>query len=195
MEFRILGSLDVRGESGSVTLGGGKPRALLAMLLLHANEPVSSDRLAMALWGEDAGAGAGNTIQVHVSRLRRALGEPDAVATTPGGYQLRVLPGELDADRFAQLATEGHQALADDAPERAARVLREALSLWRGPALADVAFEAFAQAEVERLEDERLAALEARVEADLALGRHAELVGALLSWWPSIRCGSACTRS
>ena len=179
MEFRILGSLDVRGESGSVTLGGPKPRALLAMLLLHANEPVSTDRLAIALWGDDAPAGAAKTIHVHVSRLRRALGEPDAVVTTPGGYQLRVLPDELDADRFEQLAAEGRRALADGEPDRAAQVLREALSLWRGPALADVAFEAFAQANVERLEDERLAALEARVEADLALGRHAELVGEL----------------
>ncbi len=179
MEFRILGSLDVRGDSGSVTLGGPKPRALLAMLLLHANEPVSTDRLAIALWGDDAPAGAAKTIHVHVSRLRRAPGEPDAVVTTPGGYQLRVLAGELDADRFEQLAAEGRRALADGEPDRAARVLREALSLWRGPALADVAFEAFAQANVERLEDERLAALEARVEADLALGRHAELVGEL----------------
>jgi len=179
MEFRILGSLDVRADAGPVALSGAKPRALLAVLLLHANEPVSAERLAIALWGEDAPAGAGKTIQVHVSRLRRALGEPDVLVTTPTGYQLRVLPGELDADRFEQLAAEGHRALGDRAPERAARVLREALSLWRGPALADLAFEAFAQAEIARLEEERLAALEARIEADLALGRHAELAGEL----------------
>jgi DNA-binding SARP family transcriptional activator/WD40 repeat protein len=180
MEFRILGSLDVRDDSGGpMTLGGAKPRALLAMLLLHLNEPVSAERLAIALWGQDAPAGAGKTIQVHVSRLRRALGEPEVLATTPGGYRLRVRPGELDAERFAQLAAEGHRALAEDEPERASDVLREALSLWRGPALAEFAFEAFAQAEIGRLEEERLAALEARVEADLALGRHAELVGEL----------------
>jgi predicted ATPase/DNA-binding SARP family transcriptional activator len=179
MEFRILGSLEVHTAAGLVTPAGAKPRALLAMLLMHANEPVSVDRLAIALWGEDAPAGAAKTIQVHVARLRRALAEPDVLATTPGGYRLRVGPGELDADRFEQLAAEGHRALADGAPEHAGHALREALSLWRGPALADVAFEAFAQAEIARLEDERLAALEARVEADLALGRHAQLAGEL----------------
>src|SRR4051812_40953190 len=179
MEFRILGSLDVRADAGPVALAGAKPRALLAMLLLHANEPVSTDRLAIALWGEDAPTGAAKTIQVHVSRLRRALGQSDLLATTAAGYELRVLPGELDADRFEQLAIEGHRALADGTPERAAHVLREALSLWRGPALADVRFEAFAQAEIGRLEEERLAALEARAESDLALGRHAELAGEL----------------
>jgi predicted ATPase/DNA-binding SARP family transcriptional activator len=179
MEFRILGSLDVRAGAGAIGLAGAKPRALLAVLLLHANEPVSAERLAIALWGEDAPAGASKTIQVYVSRLRRALGEPGVLATTPGGYRLRVLPGELDADRFKRLAAEGHRALADGAPDRAARLLREALSLWRGPALVDVAYEAFAQAEIERLEEERLAALEARVEADLELARHAELAGEL----------------
>jgi DNA-binding SARP family transcriptional activator len=180
MEFRILGSLDVRDATGGpITPAGAKPRALLAMLLLHSNEPVSAERLAIALWGQDAPAGAGKTIQVHVSRLRRALGEPEVLATTPGGYRLRVRPGELDAERFVRLAAAGHRALAEDEPERAGDVLREALSLWRGPALAEFAFEAFAQAEIGRLEEERLAALEARVEADLALGRHAELVGEL----------------
>src|SRR5215218_10240006 len=158
MEFRILGSLDVRADGGPIALGGAKPRALLAVLLLHANEPVSAERLAIALWGDDAPAGAGKTIQVHVSRLRRALGEPDVLATTPGGYQLRVGADELDAKRFERLAADGHKALANGAPQCAERVLREALSLWRGPALADLAFEAFAQAEIVRLEDERLAA-------------------------------------
>src|SRR5215217_9632584 len=119
MEFRILGSLEVQGDGGAVTPAGAKPRALLAMLLLHANQPVSAERLAIALWGEDAPAAAAKTIQVHVSRLRRALGEPDVLATTPGGYRLRVLPGELDADCFEQLAAEGQRALADGAPERA----------------------------------------------------------------------------
>jgi len=179
MEFRILGALDVRSDAGPATPAGAKPRALLAMLLLHANEPVSADRLAIALWGEDAPPGAAKTIQVHVSRLRRALGEPDVLATTPAGYRLRVLAGELDADRFEQLAAQGHAALADGAPEQAAHVLREALALWRGPALADVAFERFAQAEIARLEEERLAALEARIEADLALGHHGRLAGEL----------------
>ena len=179
MEFRILGPLEVRAESGPVALRGAKPRGVLAVLLLHANEPVSAERLAVALWGEDAPAGAVKTIQVHVSRLRRALGEPGRVDTTSAGYQLRVLPGELDADRFERLSAEGHRATADGRPERAARVLREALSLWRGPALAEFAFDASVQAEIGRLEEERLAALEARVDADLAVGRHGELAGEL----------------
>jgi predicted ATPase/DNA-binding SARP family transcriptional activator len=179
MEFRILGSLDVRADAGPVALGGAKLRGLLAVLLLHSNEPVSAERLAVALWGEDAPAGAVKTIHVYVSRLRRALGDSDVLATTPAGYRLRVVRDELDAERFERLAAEGLRALADGAPERAASVLREALSLWRGPALAEFAFEAFAQAEIARLEEERLAALEARVEADLVVGRHRELAGEL----------------
>jgi DNA-binding SARP family transcriptional activator len=132
MEFRILGPLEVRAGAGPVTPAGAKPRALLAMLLLHGNEPVSAERLAIALWGEDAPPGAAKTIQVHVSRVRRALGEPDVLTTTPAGYRLRVLPGELDADRFEQLAAEGHRALADGAPERAPRLFREVAN-WPSP--------------------------------------------------------------
>jgi DNA-binding SARP family transcriptional activator len=179
MEFRILGSLEVRADDGPLALGGAKPRGLLAVLLLHANEPVSAERLAVALWGDDAPTGAVKTIQVHVSRLRRALGDPAVLVTTPAGYELHVAPGALDADRFAELSAAGHAALADGAPDRAGRLLREALALWRGPALAEFAFAGFAQDEIRRLEDERLAAIEARVEADLAVGRHAELVGEL----------------
>ena len=93
MDFQILGPLEVRGERGVVELRGLKPRAVLAMLLLHANEPVSAERLAVGLWGEDAPAGAVKTVQVHVSRLRKALGDPEAVSTTPAGYRLRVRPG------------------------------------------------------------------------------------------------------
>jgi DNA-binding SARP family transcriptional activator len=179
MEFRILGPLEVRDERGAVALGGIKPRAVLTKLLLHANEPVSAERLALALWGVNAPAGAIRTVRVHVSRLRKALGDPEILTTTPAGYRLRVLPGELDADRFARLAEEGYRALADDRAEHAAAVLREALQVSRGPPLADLAFEAFAQAEIARLEEQQLAALEARIEADLAQHRHAGLVGEL----------------
>ncbi len=179
MEFRILGPLEVRNEGGAVALGGIKPRVVLAVLLLHANEPVSADRLALALWGEDAHSGAVKTVQVHVSRLRKALGDPGRVATTPVGYQLRVGTGELDADRFDLLVEEGRRALAAGEVTRAATVLREALSLWRGPPLEDVAYEPFAQTEIARLEEQRLAALEARVDADLATGRHGGLLGEL----------------
>src|SRR5215216_524034 len=108
MEFRILGPLEVRSDHGDVvTLGGRKPRAVLAVLLLNANESVSPERLARALWGEDAPAGAVKTVQVHVSRLRKALADPEVLATTPAGYRLRVGPGELDAERFGRRVDEG----------------------------------------------------------------------------------------
>ncbi|HEX8158563.1 MAG TPA: BTAD domain-containing putative transcriptional regulator [Solirubrobacteraceae bacterium] len=179
MQFLILGSMEVRGDRDVVTLGGIKLRGVLAVLLLHANEPVSADRLALALWGQDAAGGATKTVQAHVWRLRKALGDPDLIATTPAGYCLRVGPDELDAHRFERLVEDGRRALGGGQPEHAATLLREALSLWRGPALADLAFEPFAGAEIARLEEQRLAALEARVEADLATGRHAELVSEL----------------
>jgi DNA-binding SARP family transcriptional activator len=170
MDFRILGPLEVHGDRGAVALGGVKPRAVLAVLLLHPNEPVSAERLAVALWGEEAPAGATKTVQVHVSRLRKALDDPEAVATTPAGYRIRVRPGELDAERFRRGVAAGQVALGAGQPERAAVVLQEALDLWRGPPLADLAFEPFAQPEIARLEEQRLAALEARLEADLAAG-------------------------
>jgi DNA-binding SARP family transcriptional activator len=176
MEFRVLGPLEVRTERGAVGLGGRKPRAVLAMLLLHRNEPVSAERLAVALWGEDAVRGAVKTVQVHVSRLRKALGDPDRVVTTPVGYRLLVRPGELDAERFEVLVKDGTRALAEGQADRAAVLLREALSLWRGPALADVAYEPFAQTEIMQLEEQRITALEARVEADLANAQHVVLV-------------------
>ncbi len=162
-----------------MALSGNKLRGLLAVLLLHANKPVSAERLALALWGPDAPGGATKTVQVHISRLRRALGDADLIATLSAGYCLRVGLDELDVARFERLVQEGRRALADEQPGNAAALLREALSLWRGPALADLAAEPFAQAEIARLEEQHLAALEARVEADIAVGRHAELVGEL----------------
>src|SRR3954453_24036311 len=99
MNFQILGPLEAHSERGAVGLEDLKPRAVLAMLLLHANEPVSAERLAVGLWGQDAPAGATRTMQVHVSRLRKSLGDPEALSTTPAGYRLRVRPGELDAER------------------------------------------------------------------------------------------------
>src|SRR3954453_6657169 len=119
MDFLILGPLDVRAASGSVSLGGPKPKAVLAMLLLHANEPVSAERLALALWGEDAPDGAGKTVHVHVWRLRKALGDPGLIPTTPAGYCLRVRPDDLDAASFDRLLEDGRQALADGRAERA----------------------------------------------------------------------------
>src|SRR3954468_22519180 len=131
MEFRILGPLEVRNDAGVIALGGPLPRALLAMLLLHANQPVSVERLTGALWGEDAPAGSGRTLQVYVSRLRKALGERERLVISPAGYLLRVLPGELDAECFERGVAEGCEALAAGQLEGAASQLREALALWR----------------------------------------------------------------
>src|SRR5262245_17941839 len=165
MEFRLLGALEVLGDDGApVQLGGKRPRALLALLLLHVNEPVSTDRLIDGIWGESPPASAQGALQVHVHALRKALG-PDRILTRSPGYLVRVEPGELDCDRFEQLVAAGQP--------------HDALELWRGPALADVAYEPFAQADAERLEESRLAALEARIDADLAAGRHASLAGEL----------------
>jgi DNA-binding SARP family transcriptional activator len=178
MEFRILGPLEVWDGGGEVSLGGPKPRALLAVLLLHPNEVVSADRLIDELWGEDSPERAAAALRVNVSRLRKALPQ-DVLTTRSPGYVVRVEREELDLDRFERLVDEGRglhaRGQAADASER----LREALSLWRGPALADFAYESFAQAAIARLEEIRLAAVELRIDADLVLGRHDELVGEL----------------
>ena len=126
MEFGILGPLEVRADGSAVELGGRKPRALLAMLALHANQPVSAERVAVALWGEETSPRAVKTVQVYVARLRKALGDPDVLVTTPGGYCLRVRPGELDAERFERQIAAGRQALAAGRGEEAAGELREA---------------------------------------------------------------------
>jgi DNA-binding SARP family transcriptional activator len=175
VEFRILGPLEVVEEGRPLTLGGPRQRALLAILLTRANEVVSSDRLIDELWGAQPPRTATNALQYHVSRLRKTLGPSEAIVTREPGYLIRVGPDELDLLRFEQLVEEARQAPAD----QAARLLHHALSLWRGPALADLASELFVQAEILRFEELRLAALELRIETDLALGRHRELVGEL----------------
>jgi predicted ATPase/DNA-binding SARP family transcriptional activator len=179
MEFGILGPLEVRAHGRAVPLGGAKPRAVLAVLALNANRPVSAERLAVALWGDDVPPSAVKTVQVYVARLRKALGDPDRLVTTPAGYCLRVRPGELDAERFERQVADGREALAAGRGEDAAAELREALELWRGPPLAELASMPFAPDEVARLEEQQLATVELRVDADLAAGRHAELVGEL----------------
>ena len=148
------------------------------MLLLHPNEVVPADRLIEELWGEDSPERAAAALRVNVSRLRKAL-PADVLATRSPGYVLRVAPDELDLHRFERLVDEGRSLLARGLAADAAERLRDALSLWRGPALADVAYESFAQAAIARLEEIRLAAIELRVDADLALGRHDEVVGEL----------------
>src|SRR3954464_1789374 len=179
MEFGILGPLEVRAAGRTVALGGARPRAVFAVLALQPNRPVSAERLAVALWGEDVPPSAVKTVQVYVARLRKALDDPGVLATTPAGYSLRVRPGELDAERFEERVATGRDALAKGRAEEAAGELREALELWRGPPLAELASTPFAPTEIARLEEQHLAALEVRVEADLATGRHAELVGEL----------------
>ena len=159
MDFQILGPLEVRSERGVVALGGSKPRAVLAVLLLHPNEPVSAERLAVALWGEDAPAGAVKTVQVHVSRLRKALGDGEVVTTSAGGLPAAGAAGRAGrrALRAARRAT-GAARWRSGSSRRPPSVLREARALWRGPPLADLAFEPFAQAEIARLEEEQLGA-------------------------------------
>jgi DNA-binding SARP family transcriptional activator/uncharacterized membrane protein YgcG len=171
MEFRVLGPLEVRSPSGVVPVPGARPRTILAVLLLHANEPVSAERLAEALFGSETTANAVANVRVHVSRLRRLLGEDgERIVTTPAGYQLRVEAGALDSARFAQGLERGREALATD-PRAAAAHLDEALALWRGRPLADLEFVPFVQPAIARLEEQRLTAIELRVEADLALDR------------------------
>jgi DNA-binding SARP family transcriptional activator len=171
MDFRLLGPLEVGGDEGALELGGIKQRSLLAMLLLHANEVVSSDRLIDALWGASPPLRSGKSIQVYVSRLRKALAD-DRLVTRAPGYVLYVESEELDLARFERLVGEAREA----PPENASSKLSEALALWRGPPLADLAYEQFAQPEIARLEEMRLTVVEQRLDAGLALGRHAELV-------------------
>src|SRR6266511_2773991 len=182
LEFRLLGPLEVRREGRPLRLGGERQRALLALLLLHANEVVPSERLIEELLGDDASESAANALQVGISRLRRVLGngyssdgEGGVVLTRPRGYLLRTDPEQLDVALFERLLAEGRRELATGDAIAAAATLREALALWRGPALADLALLEFTQPEIRRLEELRLSALMERIEADLALGRADEL--------------------
>jgi DNA-binding SARP family transcriptional activator len=178
MEFRILGPLEVWDGGSEVSVGGPKPRALLAVLLLHPNEVVPADRLIDELWGEDSPEDAAAALRVNVSRLRKAL-QQDLLTTRSPGYVIRVEPDALDLHCFERLVDEGRSLLARGLAADASERLREALSLWRGPALADFVYESFAQTAIARLEEIRLAAVELRIDADLVLGRHHELVGEL----------------
>jgi predicted ATPase/DNA-binding SARP family transcriptional activator len=176
-QFGLLGPLSVSSDGTPVALGGQKRRALLAVLLLDANSVVSRDRLIDALWGEEPPETAPNTIQVYISQLRKLL--PGVLETAPPGYRLVVEPASVDLFEFVRLSEEGRAALGSGDASGGAEILRAALALWRGAALADLAWEPFAQAEIVRLEELRLAALEDRIDADLALGRHGQLIGEL----------------
>src|SRR5256885_4666249 len=190
MDFRILGHLEVSDEGRPVRLAGSKQRALLAMLLLHANEPVSVDTLVDELWSDDPHESAVKNIQVQISRLRRVLegeqrpngsgGAPSSVVVTrPHSYLIRVEPEQLDVQRFERLVEEATDELAGEAPLVAEAKLLEALELWRGPPLADFSFDSFAQPAIARMDELRLAATELLIAAQLELGRHAEVIGRL----------------
>jgi DNA-binding SARP family transcriptional activator len=174
LEFRILGPLEAVADGSPVGLGGAKQRALLALLLLEGGRVVSSDRLLDALWDGRPPATATASLQNFVSQLRKGLG-PDAIETRPQGYRVRLESAELDLARVRRLVDD---ARASEPPRRA-RLLAEALSMWRGEALAELAYESFAQAEVARLEELRMTLVEEHAEAELAVGRHAELVAEL----------------
>jgi YVTN family beta-propeller protein len=172
MRVEILGSLQVRDSGRDCSVGSGRQRTLLALLVLHNGEVVSSDRLVDALWGEQPPATAAKALQGYVSQLRRSL-SAEAIETRGTGYALRV--GETDVAEFERLIDRSRS----EEPRDAAATLRAALALWRGPPLVDVEYELWAQPEIARLEDLRLAALDARVAADLELGEHARVVSEL----------------
>ena len=180
MRFGILGPLEVADEGGrTLELGGHKQRSVLGILLLHANEAVSPDRLVGDLWSGRPPASAATSLQAHVSRLRRALDDDRRIVTTGGGYVIRVTRGELDRERFERLIEEGSAAISLEDWDLAAGRLRDALGLWRGPPLSDFRYDSFAQAEIARLEELHVGALEQRIEAELALGQEAQVVGDL----------------
>jgi DNA-binding SARP family transcriptional activator/ABC-type oligopeptide transport system substrate-binding subunit len=180
MEFRILGPLEVRSNGQSLPLGGPKQRAVLALLLLGANRVVSRERLIAELWPDAPGRDSEHALTLQISRLRRALSAAgdggERVVTRAPGYVLRVERDELDLDRYERLVAAGRTALEAGDAESAVARLRAAESVWRGRPLADLEFEPFARLDVERLEELRLAALEERIEAELATGRHHQLV-------------------
>jgi DNA-binding SARP family transcriptional activator len=173
-EFKVLGPLEVADENGPLALGGQKQRALLALLLIHAGETLSVDRIVDALWGEQPPRTATTSLQNLVHQLRKLLG-PEVVLTKPPGYTLRIAPDDLDLTRFERLLAEARRST----PDEGVRLLRDALALWRGAPLADLTYEQFADNEIQRLEELRIDALEQLFEAQLATGSGAELVGEL----------------
>jgi DNA-binding SARP family transcriptional activator len=186
VRFNVLGAMEVRTGDEMVDLGPRMVRAVLAALLVEVNKPVTTDRLIDQLWGENPPATAGSALQVHISALRRTLepdrrrGEPPGIVLTQGsGYVLRVDPANVDAWRFEAGTLEACRELAGGRPRRVREKADEALSLWRGQPYADLAFESFVQPEIARLEQLRSTAMEAAMEAELALGNHAAMISEL----------------
>jgi YVTN family beta-propeller protein len=179
MLFRILGDLEVVQDARRVPLGSHQQRAVLAMLVLRAGEVVPAARLIDGLWGDAPPPTGAKTVQVYVSRLRQALTGDGVIATRDHGYLLRADPDDVDLGVFEQRVTAARAAFADGDVDRASALLRDGLALWRGPPLQEFADEPFGREEIGRLEELRLAALELRIDADLARGRHAEVVAEL----------------
>jgi DNA-binding SARP family transcriptional activator len=176
MDYRILGPLEALDGERRLPLGGARQRSVLALLLLHGNEALTRDVIIDQLWGEEPPATAAKVLQNCISALRKELpGAADTLRTVGGAYCLALGPGELDRDRFRRLVSEGRAALAEGQHAEAADRLRDALGLWRGAPLSDFSYEPFAQEEITRLEELHVAALEDRIDADLALGRHDEV--------------------
>ena len=180
MDIRVLGGIEVLVDGRRRHLEGPKQRAVLALLLVHRRTVVPLDLLVDALWGDDPPPTARATVQTHLSKVRRALagGEPVQIRNVPPGYALDVAPSQVDADRFEHLVSRARRHVTA-APLEAIALLEEGLALWRGPALAEFADEAWARAEAARLEELRLVAVEDHAEAQLAVGRHAAVVGSL----------------
>ena len=184
MEFLILGPLEIRDNGRTIKVDRGQPSALLGLLLLNANEPVSLDRIVDHLWPDEPPASAAKSVQAHISRLRAALGGTETAArarieTRGSGYALALEPGEVDVERFRALVTKATEARAGGNADGSAELIREALALWRGPPLADVAKSPLVESEIASLEELRLVAQEELIEAKLALGRHADVVAEL----------------
>ena len=177
-DFRILGPVEVGDGDREVRLGGGKQRALLALLLVNANRTLAIDRIVDDLWGDDVPESAQKMVQIYVSKLRKAL-PPETLHTRPPGYALAIEPDRLDLHRFEALVAEAREAREAGLVQSAADGFREALSLWRGPALEEFSSEPFAPPEAVRLEEVRVGVLEERLETDLQLGRHSEIAGEL----------------
>lgn len=181
MELRILGPLEVSSGDGPLPLGGPNQRALLALLLLHANAAVSRERLIDDIWGESPPKTAEVSLNGYVSRLRKLLRNGDGVVleTRSDGYALVLDPERLDVTRFQRLIAEAREARLEGRPGDAEKLLEASLALWRGRALADLEYAPFAQSEIARLEELRLGAIEDRIETQLELGRHSAVVGDL----------------
>src|SRR3954454_7579863 len=180
LQIAILGSIEPRVDNAVVGVPPGKQRALLTLLAMHAPHQISAESAADALWPRAAPAEAMRSLQVTVSRLRRSLGAAgSALETVTSGYRLAVEPDAIDARRFETLIGSARAARLEGDAATARRLLDDALGLWRGPALADVAFESFAQGEIARLDELRLAALEERIDARLSAGEHPLVVAEL----------------